>query len=124
MSDATETLSDLRRLVQQFVDERDWGQFHAPKNLAMALAIEAAEVMEHFQWLDVADSAAYARDPAQKQRVAEELADVCCYLLSLVNVLELDLSDAVRAKLAKNARKYPVELSRGRFDAPAGRPAT
>lgn len=119
MSDATETLAQLRQAVQQFVDERDWRQFHTPKNLAMSLAIEAAELMEHFQWLDASESLARGRDPAYREQIADELADVACYLFSLANALELDLSDAVRSKLVKNASKYPVELSRGRSDRPA-----
>lgn len=120
MSDETETVAGLRQAVQAFVDERDWRKFHTPKNLAMSLAIETAELMEHFQWLDVAESIAHARNPAHREQIADEIADVCCYLLSLVNAINLDLSDAVRAKLEKNARKYPVEQCRGRFDRPAG----
>lgn len=118
MSDATETVAGLRQAVQQFVDERDWRQFHTPKNLAMSLAIEAAELMEHFQWLDVPGSVARGNDPAHREQIGEELADVCCYLLSLANALDLDLSEAVRDKLLKNAKKYPAEQSRGRSERP------
>ena len=114
-SDQNTTVGDLRRAVQTFVDERDWRQFHTPKNLAMSLAIEAAELMEHFQWIDVAKSVARGRDPACREEIAEEIADVCCYLLSLVSALDLDLSQAVRAKLVKNARKYPVAEFRGKW---------
>lgn len=119
MSDETETVAALRQAVQAFVDERDWRQFHTPKNLAMSLAIEAAELMEHFQWLDTAGAVARGRDPAHREAIADELADVCCYLLSLANALELDLSAAVRSKLVKNAKKYPAEQCRGRFERPA-----
>src|SRR4029077_3508845 len=114
MSDETATVSQLRQAVQAFVDERDWRQFHTPKNLAMSLAIEAAELMEHFQWLDVDQSIARGRDAARRSEIADEMADVCCYLLSLANVLGLDLSEAVLAKLVKNAQKYPVGEFRGR----------
>jgi len=114
VGDEAATVADLRRAVQAFVDERDWRQFHTPKNLAMSLAIEAAELMEHFQWLDVAESVARGRDPSCRDQIAEEIADVCCYLLSLVNALELDLSQAVRAKLVKNACKYPADEFRGK----------
>src|SRR5260370_36413628 len=114
MSDATATVSELRQAVSSFVDERDWRQFHTPKNLAMWLAIEAAELMEHFQWLDVDESIARGRDPGFRDEIADEIADVCCYLLSLVNSLDLDLSEAVLAKLIKNAPQYPGEESRGR----------
>lgn len=82
----------------------------------MSLAIEAAELMEHFQWLDVDESIVRGRDPARRGEIADEIADVCCYLLSLVNALELDLSEAVKAKLIKNARKYPAEDFRGRSE--------
>jgi NTP pyrophosphatase (non-canonical NTP hydrolase) len=118
MPDNDETVEQLRDAVRAFVDERDWRKFHTPKNLAMSLAIEAAELMEHFQWLDAPESAARGRDPVHRAQIAEEMADVCCYLLSLANALELDLSTAVRSKLVKNATRYPVELSRGRSDRP------
>ena len=118
MSDAQTTLIELRELVRQFVDKRDWQQFHAPKNLSMSLAIEAAELMEHFQWIDAAESRAIGRDPAKLADVAEEVADVLCYVLALANALDLDLATAVREKMAKNALKYPVERSRGRYDPP------
>ena len=116
MSDETVTIAQLRRAMQEFVDERDWRQFHTPKNLAMSLAIEAAELMEQFQWTDVAESVVRGRDPARRGPIAEEIADVCCYLLSLANALDIDLSDAVGAKLVKNAQKYPADEFRGRSE--------
>lgn len=116
MPDDRTTISELRQRIQQFVDERDWRQFHRPKNLAMSIAIEAAELMEHFQWVDNAESQTRALDPVHRQQIAEEIADVCCYLLSLANAMQLDLSDAVLSKLEKNAAKYPVESFRGRFE--------
>lgn len=118
MADANETVLGLRQAMQAFVDERDWGQFHTPKNLAMSIAIEAAELMEHFQWLEVPESVTRGHDPAHREQIADELADVCCYVLSLANALDLDLSSAVRSKLVKNAEKYPVEQSRGRHERP------
>jgi dCTP diphosphatase len=116
MSDQTATIAQLRQAVQAFVDERDWRKFHTPKNLSMSLAIEAAELMEHFQWLDVGASAARGRDPARRGDIADEMADVTCYLLSLANALDIDLSDAVLAKLVKNAEKYPAIEFRGRSE--------
>ena len=116
MSDEMATVAQLRRAVQAFVDERDWRQFHTPKNLAMSLAIEAAELMEHFQWLDRDESIARGRDPARRDAIADEMADVCCYLLSLANALDIDLSGAVEAKLVKNAEKYPAARFRGRSE--------
>lgn len=116
MADATVTIAELRQAVARFVEERDWRQFHTPKNLAMSLAIEAAELMEHFQWVDTAESIARGANPAHRQGIADEMADVCCYLLSLANALEIDVSDAVTQKLQKNAQKYPPESFRGRFE--------
>ena len=115
MSDSDTSIDQLRQLVAEFVAARDWGQFHAPKNLAMALAIEVGELMEHFQWLTVQQSRDLRHDAQRRLAVAEEMADVCCYLLALANVLDVDLSRAVREKMAKNARKYPVEQFRGRY---------
>ena len=117
-SDDTTTVAELRKLIADFVAERDWSQFHAPKNVSMALAIEAAELMEHFQWIDVAESRRIGDDAAKLAQVRDEIADVLCYALALANELNLDLSDAVREKMIKNAVKYPSDLSRGRFDPP------
>src|SRR3990172_7008672 len=114
-SDATTTVAELRRLVADFVAERDWSQFHSPKNVSMALAIEAAELMEHFQWLTTEASRRLADDPEKLSAVAEELADVVGYSMALANELGIDLSSAVRAKMAKNAQKYPAERYRGRY---------
>ena len=118
MSDAMTTVAQLRELVDQFVAERDWRKFHTPKNLAMALAIEAAELMEHFQWLDPAESRAVALDPVKRAAAGEELADVIGYSFALANELGLDISNAVRAKMVKNAEKYPAEKYRGRYERP------
>ncbi len=117
MADNSETVAELRQVVDRFVQERNWAQFHNPKNLSMALAIEAAELMEHFQWLDLDESRAVARDPARLAEVAEELADVVCYALAMANELNLDISDAVRAMMIKNAEKYPAAEFRGRWGA-------
>lgn len=111
--DSTTTLTELRTLVRDFVEERDWRQFHSPKNLSMSLAIEAAELMEHFQWLDVPASREAANDPARLAPIGEELADVLCYAFALANELGLDIATIVRDKMAKNALKYPAEEFRG-----------
>jgi NTP pyrophosphatase (non-canonical NTP hydrolase) len=113
--DKDTSIDELRRLVAEFVRERNWEQFHTPKNLAMALSIEAAELMEHFQWLTPEESAALARQPDTLANVADELADVTCYLLALCNALQVDLADAVRSKMQKNVEKYPAEQFRGRW---------
>jgi NTP pyrophosphatase (non-canonical NTP hydrolase) len=114
-SDSDTTVAELREIVRRFVQERDWGQFHSPKNLSMSLAIEAAELMEHFQWIDVAESKAATDDPQKLSAVAEELADVVCYALALANELNVDLASAVRDKMGKNAIKYPADEYRGRY---------
>ncbi|PLX86064.1 MAG: NTP pyrophosphohydrolase [Desulfuromonas sp.] len=95
-----------------FVRERDWEQYHAPKNLSMSIAIEAAELMEHFQWLTVEQSKAL--DAEALEEIGEELADIVIYALSMANTLGLDLSETVLAKMAKNIRKYPKEKVRGK----------
>ncbi len=108
------TVGALRVAVDTFVGARDWYQFHTPKNLAMSIAIEAAEIMEHFQWLTVEESSALMRDPKQRAEVADELADVLIYCLSLANSTGIDISEAIQAKLARNEKRFPVEEVRGR----------
>jgi len=115
MTDIETTLADLRRLVDAFVDRRDWHQFHTPKNLAMSLAIEAAELMEHFQWLTAEQSRAVAEEEEKLAAVGDELADVLCYVLAMANELGLDLSTVLRRKMVANQKKYPAPEFRGRF---------
>lgn len=115
MPDAVTTLAELKEAVRRFAAERQWERFHTPKNLAMGLAVETAELMEHFLWLDGEESRQVAADPAKLQAVAEELADVANYVLNLSLVLGIDLSEAIVAKIAKNALKYPAEQYRGRW---------
>ncbi|MEX2187149.1 MAG: nucleotide pyrophosphohydrolase [Pirellulales bacterium] len=114
-SDADTTIAALRELVEQFVAQRDWHRFHSPKNLSMALAIEAAELMEHFQWIDVDQSRDTPNDPAKLAEVGEELADVLCYAMALANELGLDIATTMRAKMLKNVQKYPANEFRGRY---------
>jgi dCTP diphosphatase len=117
MPDATMTVATLKDAMRRFVAERDWEQFHSPKNLSMGAAVEAAELMEHFLWVDNDASREVVRDPARLGEIADEMADVACYLLAMSNTLGIDLSDAITAKLAKNAVKYPAEQYRGRYGA-------
>jgi NTP pyrophosphatase (non-canonical NTP hydrolase) len=105
------SLPQLRNALRRFAAAREWQQFHTPKNLAMALAVEAAELLEHFQWLTAEQSARLnARD---KRAVADEIADVLLYLIRLADVLEIDPLTAARRKMTINARKYPVRRARG-----------
>jgi dCTP diphosphatase len=115
MSDQTTVVAALREAMAGFVAEREWQQFHSPKNLAMALSVEAAELMEHFLWIDNDASRAEMRDPGKRERAADEIADVACLIFALCNALDLDLSETVRRKMAKNVLKYPVEKCRGRY---------
>lgn len=115
MPDTTTTLAELKDAVRRFGAEREWEKFHSPKNLSMGLAVEAAELMEHFLWLEPEASRHVGADPARLGEVADEMADVACYLLNLANTLGIDLSEAIVAKIAKNAVKYPVEKCRGRY---------
>lgn len=112
MPDHQTTLRDLKERMAEFVRVRDWEQFHTPKNLSMSIAIEAAELMEHFQWLTVEQSRKL--DPPVLDDVGEELADIVIYALSLSNFLNLDLADTVLRKMAKNEHKYPAEQVRGK----------
>ncbi len=114
-NDSNTTVQDLRCQLQRFVDARDWHQFHSPKNLSMSLAIEAAELMEHFQWIDVAESRQIREDPKKLHEVGEELADVLCYALAMANELGLDVSSTLERKMAKNEQKYPVDEYKGRY---------
>ncbi len=109
--DRTTSIQELKDLVAEFVDERDWRQFHSPKNLSMSIAIEAAELMEIFQWPDAGEPL----DRRQRDKLHEELADVVIYCLSLANATGTDLSAAVRDKVARNAAKYPADKFRGKY---------
>lgn len=105
------TITSLRAQQRRFAEARDWQQFHTPKNLAMALSVEAAELLECFQWLTPEQSAQLAG--RERHAVEEEVADVLLYLLRLSDVLGIDLLRAAQRKMAVNARKYPVALARG-----------
>jgi NTP pyrophosphatase (non-canonical NTP hydrolase) len=107
------TLDDLAHELRRFAAERDWEQFHTPKNLAISLAVEAGELLEHFQWGSDADIAARLRSPDGRDAVAEELADVLIYLVRLADVAGIDLLEAASAKLAANAARYPADEVRG-----------
>ena len=107
------SLEDAQEALADFARERDWEQFHTPKNLAMALAGEAGELLALFQWLTPAQSAAIMDDPASADAVRGEIADVASYLLRLADVLNVDLARAVADKLLVNERRYPVDLARG-----------
>ena len=112
MTKHADTLETLRARLAEFAAERDWDQFHNPKNLAMALAGEAGELLEHFQWLTFEQAANPPRET--RAEVALEAADILLFLLRLCDKLDIDLAAAAEQKLALNAKKYPVEKARGR----------
>jgi dCTP diphosphatase len=107
-----DSLAALEAEIDAFVLERDWAQFHTPKNLAMSVAIEAAEIMEHFQWCSGEESCTFERE--KRDEVATEIADVLIYLLRLARVLDIDPLAAATVKLAQNRSKYPVDKAKGR----------
>jgi dCTP diphosphatase len=112
MGKHTDSLETLRTRLAEFAAERDWDQFHNPKNLAMAVAGEAGELLEHFQWLTFEQAASLPR--ATREEVALECADIFLFLLRLTDKLGIDLFAAAQKKLVLNAKKYPAEKARGR----------
>lgn len=115
-SDSETTLGQIKERVLAFARERDWEQFHSPKNLSMALAAEAGELMEHFLWAEPAKSTAIAADASKRSKIADELADVVIYAIEFANVTGIDLAAAIESKMTANARKYPVEKAKGRAE--------
>jgi dCTP diphosphatase len=107
------TISFLKLEAEKFRDQRDWQKFHNPKDLSIALSIEASELEELFLWKDSAEVEKLLKDKTQLEKVKEEMADIGIYLLSLSSVLKVDLSNAVTKKLAQNASKYPIKKSKG-----------
>lgn len=112
MNDSIDSLTVLRERLAAFAAERDWDQFHNPKNIVMALAVEAAELMEHFQWLTPEQAASLS--PEVRSQIALETADVLLYLVRLCDKLDIDLTQSALTKIALNEHKYPVEKAKGR----------
>ena len=110
-------LKKASRNIADFIRERDWVQFHSPKNISMSIAIEAAELMEHFQWANSADeSKDVLKDPRKREEIEDEIADIAIYLLDFCSLYKIDLEKAIQKKLKKNIRKYPVEKVKGKSD--------
>jgi NTP pyrophosphatase (non-canonical NTP hydrolase) len=112
------TLDQIRDQLRRFVSERDWAQFHDPKNLSMAVDSEAGELLAEYRWIENAKADAYSAEPEARARIADEAADVGISLLLLCDRIGIDLLGAIEVKLEKNRQKYPVERSRGRADRP------
>lgn len=104
-------IADLQERIRNFVDQRDWDQFHNPKDLAISLNLEAAEVLEHFQWKNADEMTQYVK--SRKEDIGEEIADVLYWVLLLSNKIDLDLTEAFEKKMQKNEAKYPIEKAKG-----------
>jgi NTP pyrophosphatase (non-canonical NTP hydrolase) len=115
MNDKNTKISRLKTLVGRFVRERDWESFHSPKNLAMSISIEAAELMEIFQWFDTKEAAGLLDKPEKAEHIREELADILIYLISFCNLYKIDLTGIVTDKLRKNKARFPAKQVRGAF---------
>jgi len=112
MQDRTTTVTDLKEQIKEFMQERDWVQFHSAKNVSMALACEAAELMEHFMWVESADS--HTVFETKRDAIEHEVADVAILLLEFCITNKIDLTEAIQTKMALNAHKYPVEKAKGK----------
>lgn len=115
IDDKNTTITELKQMVDTFVDERDWEKYHTPKNLAISICIEAAELLEHFPWSPPAHEEI---DEEKKQMISEELSDVMAYLLGLATILDIDVSSSMVAKMKKNREKYPAEDFHGNWKKP------
>ena len=115
MHDDSATLTELKAAVKRFREERNWQKYHTPKNLAESISIEAAELLEKFQWKSEEEINELLNDPKYKDEIKEELADVFNYCLALSLVLDIDLSDALLEKVRQNSEKYPVEKAKGEY---------
>lgn len=110
------TLEKLKKAIEGFAVERDWEQFHTPKNLSMAIAAEAAELMEHFLWSEGTESFAVLDNDKKRNEIAEELADILIFSLEFANIAKMDVATVIEEKMKTNALKYPIEKAKGRAD--------
>ncbi len=117
-ADTSTTLQNLKDQMRAWVSARQWEKFHLPKNLAASVCIEAAELLELFQWLTPEEAQAKSADASFRQEVSEEMSDVLMYLISLANAMEIDIAAAVAAKMKKNETKYPAEKFQGHYERP------
>ena len=114
MNDKNTILEDLKKAVQNFVHAREWEKYHNPKDLAEGICVEAAELLQLFQWMSHEEVQAFRDDPSGMERLKEELADVFIYCLSMANAMDIDLAGSVMRKLEINRKKYPTEMYRGK----------
>lgn len=116
MNDDQTRVAEIKKRVLAFARERDWEQFHSPKNLSMAIAAEAAELMEHFLWQSAEKSREDMQNPSVRAKVEEELADIFIFAIEFANVTGVDVAQIIEQKMKRNAEKYPVEKAKGRSD--------
>ncbi len=114
-SDNVTSINELKSMVAKFISDRDWHKYHTPKNIAISVALEASELLEHFQW---SPPASEEIDPHKRQQIAEEMCDVMAYLLSLANVLDIDIASSMAGKMKKNCQKYPTRDYNGNWKKP------
>jgi NTP pyrophosphatase (non-canonical NTP hydrolase) len=110
------SFQQVLKKIKKFRDERDWMQFHDPKNMATAVSIEASELLEHFLWKTPEEVEQYLKNKKNKEEVSDEIADIMTYLIELADNLEIDIETAIENKMKKNAQKYPVEKAHGKAD--------
>ena len=115
MSDKETIIEELKTLIESFVDERDWKQFHSPKNLSMSISIEASELMELFQWLSLDEAKEVMKEGELRENAIDEIADVMIYALAFCQRNNIDVSYAIKQKMEKNMKKYPLEKFKGHF---------
>jgi dCTP diphosphatase len=115
LTDDRTTIGELKRLIQEFVDERDWGKYHNSKDIAIAINVEAGELLELFEWVRENEIEGLLEDPDKRRRLGEEMADVLILCLNLAAVSGFDVAEMVGRKLARNRAKYPVDLVRGNY---------
>ena len=115
MKDNKTVINDLKKIVKDFVDDREWSQFHSPKNLSMSIAIESAELMELFQWLSLEDAKNAMTSGDIRDHAIDEIADVLIYSIAFCNENNIDIKQAIDSKMKKNIKKYPAKKFKGRF---------
>jgi NTP pyrophosphatase (non-canonical NTP hydrolase) len=114
MPNSNITLQEIKNKIKQFVKERDWEKYHSPKNLSMSIAIEAAELMEHFQWLTIEQSKRLLKNEKKRTEIEDELADIAIFILDFCNLFNIDIEKSILKKLNKSAKKYPASLVKGK----------
>jgi len=115
MNNSGTTFQEIKNRIKQFIKERDWEQFHSPKNLSMSIAIEAAELMEHFQWLTIEQSKKLLKNKKKREEIEDELADIAIYIIDFCNLFNINIEKSIISKLDKTAKKYPTHIVKGKI---------